>query len=123
MIAQRRRLKKFVYNTEVSDEDYRLRAKEHQIYLSNDPSSVPLLCIQDPPVYISSLNTGFAYVQNKSDATTTQKLVDYFFDHQDQFTEEVLIDYTLDNFLNELAALVASLTVRMQTSRKSMSKL
>lgn len=54
---------------------------------------------------------GFLYVQNNADATTTQKMVDYFFDHQDQFTEEILINYTLDNFLNELAALVASLTV------------
>ncbi len=43
---------------------------------------------------------GFVYVQNHADATTTQKLVDYFFDRQDQFTEEVLIDYTLENFLN-----------------------
>jgi hypothetical protein len=57
------------------------------------------------------IKIGFAYVQTHADAATTQKLVDYLYDHQDQFTEEVLIDYTLDNFLDELAVLVASLTV------------
>jgi hypothetical protein len=37
--------------------------------------------------------------------------MDYIFDKQEQFTEEVLLNYTLDNFLNELAALIASVTV------------
>lgn len=32
-------------------------------------------------------NLAFLYVQNHADAVTTQKLVDYFFDRQDQFTE------------------------------------
>lgn len=65
-----------------------------------------------------SLYIGFLYVQNHADAVTTQKLVDYFFDRQDQFTEEVLIDYTLDNFLNELAALVSAVTVITLLFRK-----
>jgi len=54
---------------------------------------------------------GFTFVQNNADAAITQKLIDYLYDHQDQFTEELLLDYTLDNFLDQLAALVASVTV------------
>jgi hypothetical protein len=58
-------------------------------------------------------------VQNNTDAATTQKLIDYLFDHQEQFTEELLLDYTLDNFLDQLAALVASVTVSSLSFRKS----
>ena len=61
-------------------------------------------------------------MQNNADSTTTEKLIDYFFTHQEQFTEEVLLDYTLDNFLNELAALVASLTVNLISFRKLTSR-
>lgn len=35
--------------------------------------------------------------------------MDYFFDKQEQFTEEVLLNFTLDNFLNELAAIVSTI--------------
>lgn len=57
-------------------------------------------------------------MQNNADAATTQKLIDYLFDHQEQFTEELLLDYTLDNFLDQLAALVASVTVCINLFRK-----
>lgn len=49
-------------------------------------------------------------MQNNADAATSQKLIDYLFDHQEQFTEELLLDYTLENFLDQLAALVSSVT-------------
>jgi hypothetical protein len=57
-------------------------------------------------------------VQNNTDAATTQKLIDYLFDHQEQFTEELLLDYTLDNFLDQLAALAASVTVSLSLIQK-----
>lgn len=65
------------------------------------------------------LHKGFTFVQNNADATTTRKLIDYLFDYQDQFTEELLLEYTLDNFLNELAALVSAITVPVPLCRKS----
>jgi hypothetical protein len=67
-------------------------------------------------------HTGFTFVQNNADASTTRKLIDYLYDHQEQFTEELLLDYTLDNFLNELAALVSSVTVTIRSCRKSMNR-
>jgi hypothetical protein len=38
-------------------------------------------------------------------------MISYFFDHQEQFSEETLMEYTMSQFLDELSALVASLTV------------
>jgi len=38
-------------------------------------------------------------------------MISYFFDHQEQFSEETLMEYTISQFLDELSALVASLTV------------
>lgn len=42
----------------------------------------------------------FYHVQVNSNQDTAYKLMEYFFDQQSSFTEEVLLDYTLDNFLN-----------------------
>jgi hypothetical protein len=58
-------------------------------------------------------------VQNNADASTARKLIDYLFEHQEQFSEEVLLDYTLDNFLNELATLVSSVAVPIPSRRRS----
>lgn len=53
------------------------------------------------------------YVQKTSTTDNALKVYEYFFDHQDQFTEEVLMEYTLSQFLDELSALVSSIAVRI----------
>jgi hypothetical protein len=59
----------------------------------------------------SIIYTAFMYVQKTSSAETALKLYDYLFDHYKQFSEEVLMDYTISQFLDELSALVSSIAV------------
>ena len=40
------------------------------------------------------------YVQQTSSAETTLHMIDYFFEHQEQFTEEVLMEYSISQFLD-----------------------
>ena len=40
------------------------------------------------------------YVQKTSTEANALKVYDYFFDHQDQFAEEVLMEYTISQFLD-----------------------
>lgn len=91
-------------------EDSWFGPKESKTYLPNHAFAVPLLLLQNSSRFIIA-KSAFAYVHRTASADTTIKLMDYIFDKQDQFTEEVLLNYTLDNFLNELAALIASVTV------------
>ena len=52
------------------------------------------------------------YVQNHADPEVTLKMANYFFDHQEQFTEEVLMDYEMGKFLDELSNLVSNFAVK-----------